>query len=574
MRWLGAWAGVVGIALGLSSCTSSFDETAATTITLDAAEAVVHDDSIVRYGLSTSPSEPWAHYRTSCDTSCGLVFGAVTDTLFATSTDGETVGLLVERARSNNDNTVHTWRLRAGVVFSDGTPFDAAAAKVNIDACRHSALTGPGLAGIDDVRADDQTLTITTLAPWGNLSVHFAETPCGHMFSGAWLRSLPDLPMRTEGAPFFDQRIASLSPVGDPSAPIGLGAFLMTSFAPGNGNSTMLERNPTYWRGLEGITGEALPRADRVELVVIGDDATRRAALEAGQFDAIHTRDSAERRAIAELGPSVASSAFADVVHLAMNAAATEGNPLAFVSCRRAVDRAIDREALSESFGEQPSLGPFFELGPSTSRAERSEDTPTFAPAAAAQWGARCVEDHRSDVVLRLLATAGDNRAETVASMIERSTGALPDGGGVLVDVVAVEPRELALAALLGDYDLLLWEGFAGVHPDLYFQWWFSEAAAPVGSIASNVGRIDDPALDRALVDLRRANTVEQSARAIDEVKRAFDAGVWTSWLTTTTWTVGFSDQLEVDLSRATPEGIELVPIVNGVHTLHRLHER
>ncbi len=27
----------------------------------------------------------------------------------------------------------------------------------------------------------------------------------------------------------------------------------------------------------------------------------------------------------------------------------------------------------------------------------------------------------------------------------------------------------------LGDYDLLLWDGFAGVHPDLHFRWWFSD---------------------------------------------------------------------------------------------------
>lgn len=568
MRWLGAGAGVVGIALALSGCTTSSDETAtSTSITLDAAEAVAQNDSIVRYGVSTSPSDPWVHYRTSCDTSCGLVFGAITDTLFATAIDGETVGLLVERDRSNNDNTVHTWQLRDGVVFSDGTAFDAAAAKVNIDACRHSALTGPGLAGINDVRADGLTLTITTLAPWGNLNVHFAETPCGHMFSGEWLRSLPDLPMRSEGAPFFDAEISDLLPVGDSAAPVGLGAFVMSSFAPGNGNSTLVERNPTYWRGPQGPTGESLPLTDRVEFVVIGDDATRRAGLEAGQFDAIHTSAAAEREATAELGPSVESDAFAGVLHLTMNAA--ENSPLALVSCRRAIDRAIDREALSASFGERSSLGPLAEFSNRLVAAEPAVQA--FSPAIAQQWGERCVENHGANPTLRLLAAEGDNRAEATAVMIERSIGSLPNGGGVAVEVLPVGPSELALAALLGDFDLLLWEGFAGVHPDLHFAWWYSEAAAPVGSISSNVGRLDDPALDRALVDLRRADTVEDSALAAVDAQRAFDAGRWSSWIATTTWTIGFSEQLEVDLSRSTPEGVALVPIVNGVHSLHGL---
>ncbi len=572
MRWLGA--GVLGIALVLSSCTSAGDEAVTTSITIDASEAVVHDDAILRYGLSTSPSDPWVHYRTSCDTSCGVVFGAITDTLFATAISGETVGLLVEEHDANNDDTIHTWQLREGVTFSDGTELNAEAAKLNIDACRHSALTGPSFAGIDDVRAEGHLLTITTLAPWGNLSVHFAETPCGHMFSGAWLRSLPDLPMRSEGAPFFDPAIAGIPPVGDPTQPVGLGAFVMTSFVPGNGNSTLLERNETYWRGPAGITGERLPRAEEIELVVLGDDVTRRAGLQTGQFDLIHSRDAAGERAIAELGPAVSSEAFAGVVHVVMNAAADEGNPLALVSCRRAIDRSIDRSRLSEAFGRSPSNGPFFDLG---TGGESSPDGATisggFDPVAAAQWGARCIENHGSALTLRLLAPVGDERAELIGSMVERAIGVLPDGGEVQIEVVNVESGDLALAALLGDYDLLLWEGFAGVHPDLYFTWWYGEAAAPVGSLSTNVGRIDDPALDRALVDLRRASDVDESDRAINEIQRAFEAGAHTSWLTSVSWTIGFNPLLDPDLERRTPDGIQLEPIINGVHSLHRLSE-
>lgn len=575
MRWLGARTGVVAIAFVLAGCTSTADETAPTTsITLGAVDAIAQGDSILRYGVSTTPSDPWVHYRTGCDTSCGLVFAAVTDTLFASGLDGETVGLLVDQSSANNDSTVHTWRLRDSIVFSDGTLFDAAAAKLNMDACRHSALTGPGLAGIDDIRADGQTLTITTLAPWGNLPVHFAETPCGHMFSGAWLRSLPDLPMRTEGAPFFDQQIASLSPVGDPAAPVGLGAFVMSSFDPGNGNSMLLERNATYWRGPNGVTGESLPEADEIELVVIGDDATRRAGLETGQFDMVHTSDAAEQRTVAGLGPVIQSDAFADVVHVVMNAVEAEGNPLSLVSCRRSVDRSLDRESLGEAFDALPTSGPFPDLGPVLGPGINTLGLEAFDPMAAMQWGARCIEDHGQAVALRLLAPTGDNRADVVASMIERSIGSLPDGGGVTIEVVHVEPRELAIAALLGDFDLLLWESFAGVHPDLHFRWWFSEAAAPVGSVATNVGRIEDPALDRALIDLRRADSVERSDRAIDEIQQAFDGGVWTSWLTTITWTIGFNDQIAVELARSTPEGVELVPFVNGVHSLHRVSEQ
>lgn len=569
--------GVLGVALALSSCTSAEQDTAtSTSITLDAPEAVEQNDSTLRYGLSTSPTESWAHYRTGCDTSCGVVLGAITDTLFATSGDGETVGLLVERTSSNNDNTVHTWRLRDGIVFSDGTEFDGAAAKLNIDACRHSALTGPGLAGIDDVRADGQTLTITTLAPWGSLAVHFAETPCGHMFSGAWLRSLPDLPMRIEDAPFFDPVISEISPVGNARQPVGLGAFVMTSFTPGNGNSTVLERNETYWRGAEGVTGEGLPYADELELVVIGDDATRRSGFGAGQFDIVHSREPAEIERIAELGTSVRSDAFGDVVHLAFNAVDTEANPLRWVSCRRAIDRSIDIVAVREAFGQRSSNGPID--WPATMGAGPSENGDpisyphTFDPAPGSQWAERCVEDHGSGAALRLLAVSGDSRAGEVASMIERTanrgTGDFPR---LSVDVVEMASNELAVAVLLGDFDIVLWEGFSGTHPDLHFSWWFSEASAPIGSIATNVSRIDDPTLDRALVDVRRADDAERSFQRIGDAAAAFRVGSWSSWLTRVEWVIGFDDGLDGDLVRTTPEGIELVPVINGVHSLHSI---
>jgi len=314
-----------------------------------------------------------------------------------------------------------------------------------------------------------------------------------------------------------------------------------------------------------------LPLAERAEFVVIADGATRQAGLEAGQFDLIHSRDPLGQQAIVEFGPSVTSDAFAGVVHVAMNAAADEANPLALVSCRRAVDRSMDRSAFSTPFGRSSSAGPFLDLGIAESGpAVESEE---FSADVASQWGNRCIESFGAGFTLRLLAPAGDDRAARVASMIERSIGALADGGGVTVELVAVEPQALALAALLGDYDLLLWEGFAGTHPDLHFTWWYSEAAAPVGSISTNVGRIADPALDRALVDLRRADNVNDSDRATDEVERAFEAGAWTSWLSTISWTIGFSPLLEADIERTTPEGVELEPIVNGVHTLHHLGE-
>ncbi len=586
MRWRSQVAGVLGLIAIVAACTTEAATPPTTIATLGATDAVGSDD-VIRYGISSSPSSPWAHYRTSCDTSCSLVFDAITDSLFATSTESEVVGLLVERTESNNDNTVHRWRLREGISFSDGSPFDAAAAKVNIDACRFSPLTGPDLAGIDDVRADGMTLTITSLAPWATLAAHFAETPCGHMFSAEWLTTLPDLPQRNEAASFFDATIAALPPSGDPARPIGLGPFTMTSFAPGNGNSTLVERNQSYWRGPNGVTGEALPLLDEIELVVIADDLTRRTALGTGQFDMIHTSESADRADLSALTglTTLTSSAFADTAQVVLNTADVVGNPLANVSCRRAIVRSIDVTAVGQLLAQTAlAVGPF---SPGVLGHDPAASVAPFDLEAAAQWAQRCAEDTASDstatgsdaspnnesMSLRLVVAAGDPRGAVIAEMIEQASSGL-ESGSISIEVAELEASALGLAALLGDFDLLLWDNHSGVHPDLAFEWWYSEASAPIGSVATNVGRLEDPAVDRALVGLRRSEDSEAVARSAAEIQQAFDANAATAWLYWTTWTIAANPSIELDLSRMTPEGIELVPMINGAHGLATLGSR
>ncbi len=528
---------------------------------------------MVRYGLATSPANPWVHYRTSCDSACGIVFGAITDTLFATSVENETVGLLVERATANNDHTVHTWRLRSDIVFSDGSPFDAAAAKVNIDACRQSPLTGPGLAGIDDVRAESQTLTITSLAPWASLPVHFAETPCGHMFSADWLTTLADLPQRTGVGGVVDAEIAAASPTGDPGIPVGLGPFSAVSFEEGNGNSLLVDRNPTYWRGQNGITGEMLPRLDAIEFVALSDEAVRIAGFENGQLDLVHTSDARSRGILADTDAVVVeSAAYADTVHLVLNKVAPAENdsePFALVSCRRALVRAVDRAALALGVDATPADGPF---GLDSIGHHQTAVAEPFDEAAARRWTDRCLEAIGAGdepLTLHLLAGENDGRATALAAMINRAIGPTDDdSGGIEIEVIAVPGGELARRALLGDFELLLWENHGGTHPDLQFPWWYGEAAAPVGSLSTNLGRINDPALDRALVDLRRAGDRSAVEDATADVGRAFTSNAWNVWLYWVEWMVAADPTLQLDFARSTPDGIALIPMWNGVHSL------
>src|SRR4029079_18321048 len=86
------------------------------------------------------------------------------------------------------------------------------------------------------------------------------ERQCAYMFSPTWLKSLPDIAQRTEGAPVYDAALAATPADGDVTKPVGLGAFKFESYTPGNGNSFKLVRNEDYWRGAQGHHREKTAR--------------------------------------------------------------------------------------------------------------------------------------------------------------------------------------------------------------------------------------------------------------------------------------------------------------------------
>ena len=200
------------------------------------------------------------------------------------------VPYLVESVEHNADYTQWTLRVRDGITFHDGTPLDGAAVKFNIDTCRASPLTATAYLPIETVEASGQDVTISLRGgPWTALPAYFGYGSCGFMFSPQWLGSLQDVPQRNPQSPVYDAALAATPADGDPQQPVGLGAFMYESYAPGNGNSFVAVRNPDYWRGPNGITGEQLPYLDGIEYLVAVDEDSRSRAVLAGDADIMMT---------------------------------------------------------------------------------------------------------------------------------------------------------------------------------------------------------------------------------------------------------------------------------------------
>jgi peptide/nickel transport system substrate-binding protein len=548
------------------------------------------------YGIEADSANPWAPHRVSCAISCMLIMQAISDTLMAPAQDGTFVPNLLESMEPNEDYTVWTMTARDGITFHDGTPFDGAAIAFNINACRFSPLTGSALANIADVQADGQTVTVTMATPWAAYPASVAaagtSASCSFMYSPTWLASLPDVPFRTEGAPYYSEEIAATPADGDPAAPVGLGPFEFVSYTPGNGNSFIAQRYEDYWRGPNGITGEELPYLDEVEFVVAVDIASRSAAVQSGQFDIMHTANADEIASLQDDDglEGVVANDFGETGYVMLNVAEgvnptiaflqgleeppamdPEGvnadSPLVHLSCRKALAHAIDRQRIADERGAglvSPANGPF---PPGAIGYLDDTGYPDFDLDAAQENFEQCQADAGTDTIQFTFNTTNDpfnvETNELVASMWEEAFG-----GAVQTSVTPVEQGQYIGLALTGDYQALSWRNHGGSDPDVQFLWWFSGAASPIGQLALNFGRFQDPVIDQNLLAQRQSPDPEVRREAVEAVNRAFGENVWNLWTTWTLWGVFHNPQVHNVTGQVAPGGEALRPIIAGRHFL------
>ena len=172
---------------------------------------------------------------------------------------GEILPGLAESWDISSDGKVYTFHLQQGVVFSDGTPFDAEAAKFSLLRWqkKHNAITASRAMESIDI-LDSQTIQVS-------YSVSF----------------YPILNEFSYPRPVRFLSPSAVEPAGDPEgsfvAPIGTGPWMVQDYVKDQGAT--LVKNPQYW-------GEQ-PQLDQMVLKVIPDAQTRIMALQSGEVDAI-----------------------------------------------------------------------------------------------------------------------------------------------------------------------------------------------------------------------------------------------------------------------------------------------
>lgn len=247
-----------------------------------------------------------------------------------------------------DDNTLQ-FKLRKGVQFHDGEPFNADAVKFTFDRLLGpEGQKGPQYANynsIDHVEIVDEYTV--------NLKLKSKDPVLLTKLAGYGAVIVPPKYVQEKGDEFFNNN------------PVGTGPFKMTGYK--RDQEIVLEKNPNYWK-------QGLPKLDKVTFKVIPESSTRLAELQTGKIDIMKRVEVAQAKTVKESSflelkdvgaPTVYSMRFD-----------TAKKPFDNKQVRQAINYAVDKDAIIKdilsgygksistyqselSFGNNPDLKPY-----------------------------------------------------------------------------------------------------------------------------------------------------------------------------------------------------------------------
>ncbi len=491
----------------------------------------------VVYGLEAETTEGWCLPEASLAISGIQVARAIYDTLTIPDENAGYQPFLAESIEPNEDDTVWTIRLRPDVTFHDGSPLDAEVVKNNLDAYRgvypgRTALqymfVFENMADVSVV--DPSTVQITTKTPWPALPAALFGSGRVGMVAQAQL----------DDAETCDSNL------------IGTGPFVFEEWR--IDESLTATRNPDYW-GTDA-EGEQLPYLDAIEFRPIADGASRTNTLLSGEIQAAHMSMAEDIEAVEDEADSgqlnvISSTDYGEVGYQMLNTATA---PFDNVAAREAVVTAIDMETYNSVRNQgfmTNANGPFApgEIG-------HLEDTgyPTYdldaAKAAVAAYEAETGEPLEFTITLTPDAGTVSNM-QVFQEMFAKA--------GIEASLETVPQAELIDRAIAKDFQMLDFRNHPGGNPDGQFDWWKSDSVL-------NFSSIDDPEIDRLLLEGRAERDVTERQRIYGEINQRFATELYNIWMQWTQWTVATSPNVHGIMGPALPDGAAPFP---GLATGH-----
>jgi len=398
-------------------------------------------------------------YDTSAETAAAAIF----DTLAYLDDKGEVQPKLALSWSHSEDFKTWTFKLRPGVKFHDGTPFNAQAVKENYDRWKDPAnkcRCAFYISSIIDVQAPDElTLVYNLKDPAANLPANLTVPNTTTTFQSptAW---------KTKGDDFNRN-------------PVGTGPYILKSWTAGD--RMVLEKNPDYWN-------KGHPYLDRIVLKPLPDAQSRFASLQSGEADIVwddeYDADNIQR-AMKDSKLTVHTYKGAGAAVYAFN---TKVAPLDDVRVRQALVMALDRKKMSQAITNglaRPATNPYGDG--SWVRCKDDGALPEDPEKAKA-----LIKDYGKPVEFKMTVTATP-RGRTVGQVLQQFWKQV----GANMEIEQVDQATIPPRAFMRQFQLTPWRiiDTADPEPQIYANFHTGSPVALAG--------YSDPELDKLLESAR-----------------------------------------------------------------------
>jgi ABC-type transport system substrate-binding protein len=258
------------------------------------------------------------------DTASKNIYSVVDETLVSLDEKGNIVPLLAKSWEKSDDGKTWTFQLQEGVKFTDGTPFNAEAVKINFERVTNKndklakfPLLGPYLD------------SITTN---GDYEVVFhLNNPVGAFLN---ILAFPN------GNGIISPKVIAQGKDAVKSNPIGTGPYKIKHWSPGS--DTIFEVNSDYWGGT--------PKLNQITFKLVPENASRVLMLETGEADLIFDVPPTDiKRLNDSKDTKVKSIEINRNVYVGINTSVPIFNQ---VEVRQALNYAIDKKAVTQDLYE------------------------------------------------------------------------------------------------------------------------------------------------------------------------------------------------------------------------------
>jgi peptide/nickel transport system substrate-binding protein len=384
---------------------------------------------------------------------------------------GEVVPVLAESFEANDDFTSWTITLRPDLVFSDETPFDAEAVRVNWERIKDPANRSPAAgtaATIGSITViDERTLEATLVQSNSAFPNAISRTALNYVASPAAIASGHDLA----------------------NEPIGAGPFLLESWT--RDDRMVLVRNPDWFDAPR-------PYLDRLTIRVVTDPSQRAETFVAGDADGYYiTAQEHADRGIEGRDAALVSVQLSSGFSVLFNATVP---PFDDPRVRRAIAMGFDRDVTTD-IGYPGQVGAHNYTLEGTPFYTEDAMLPPYDLEAAQALIDEVVAELGGPITFALLGTTNPQNT-SLREFIQTSLNQLD---GIEVETEGLDSATFVPRILQGDFEVTTW-GYPWRDPEPLLYTNFHSG------LPSNLGRYANPDVDAAF---------EAGRATLDEAERA-----------------------------------------------------